>query len=58
MLGFIRTTTTAGLKAVLNEKVYAKGRQVSDAQMKTLDPERHEICPGWSYSIRPRLVSA
>jgi hypothetical protein len=60
MLGFIRNTTTrAGLKvkAVLNEKVYAKGRRVSDAEMKTLDLERHEVCPEWNYTIRPRLVN-
>jgi hypothetical protein len=61
MLGFIRnTTTTAGLKvkAVLNEKVYTKGRRVSDAEMKTLELERHEVCPAWNYTIRPRLTNA
>jgi hypothetical protein len=61
MLGFIRNTTTkAGLKvkAVLNEKVYAKGRRVSDAEMKTLNLERHEVCPEWNYTIRPRLLNA
>lgn len=60
MLGFIRATRTqAGLKvrAVLNEKVYAKGRRVSDAEMKTLDLERHEVCPEWNYTIRPRLAN-
>ncbi len=61
MLGFIRNTTTrSGLKvkAVLNEKVYAKGRQVSDAEMKALDLERHKVCPEWNYTIRPRLINA
>jgi hypothetical protein len=61
MLGFIRNTTTAaGLKvqAVLNEKVYATGRQVSDAEMKTLNLERHAVCPDWNYTIRPRLAGA
>jgi hypothetical protein len=61
MLGFIRnTTTTAGLKvkAVLNEKVYTKGCRVSDAEMKTLELERHEVCPAWNYTIRPRLTNA
>ena len=60
MLGFIRATTTkTGLKvkAVLNEKVYAKGRRVSDAEMKTLNLERHEVCPEWNYTIRPRLAT-
>jgi hypothetical protein len=61
MLGLIRATTTkAGLKvkATLNEKVYAKGRRVSEAEMKALDLERHEVCPEWNYTIRPRLANA
>jgi Rhodopirellula transposase DDE domain len=61
LLGFIRnTTTTAGLKvkAVLKEKVYTKGRRVSDAEMKTIELERHEDCPAWNYTIRPRLTNA
>jgi hypothetical protein len=60
MLAYIRATRTkAGLrvKAVLNEKEYAKGRRVSDAQMKKLNLERHEVCPEWNYTIRPRLVN-
>jgi hypothetical protein len=46
------------VKAVLNEKVYAKGRRVSEAEMKTLNLERHEVCPEWNYTIRPRLANA
>lgn len=60
MLNFIRATTKkAGLKvkAVLNEKDYAKGRRVSDTEMKKLNLERHEVCPEWNYTIRPRLVN-
>jgi hypothetical protein len=60
MLAYIRATRTkAGLrvKAVLNEKEYAKGRRVSDAQMKKLNLERHKVCPEWNYTIRPRLVN-
>jgi len=61
MLGLIRATRTrAGLKvkAVLNENVYAKGRRVSDAEMKTLNLQRHKVCPEWNYTIRPRLANA
>jgi hypothetical protein len=61
MLGLIgATTTTAGLKvkAILNEKVYAKGRRVSEAEMKMLNLERHEVCPDWNYTLRPRLANA
>jgi hypothetical protein len=61
MLGLIRSTTTAAglaVKAVLDETVYATGRQVSDAAMKALNLERHETCPDWNYTIRPRLADA
>jgi hypothetical protein len=58
MLAYIRgTTTTTGLtvKASLVEGVYEKGQRVSDAEMETLNLERHETCPNWNYTLRPRL---
>ncbi len=58
MLAYIRgTTTTTGLtvKASLVAGVYEKGLGVSDAEMKTLNLERHETCPNWNYTLRPRL---
>jgi hypothetical protein len=57
MLAYIRgTTTTTGLtvKASLVDGVYEKGQGVSDAEMETLNLERHETCPNWNYTIRPR----
>jgi len=57
MLAYIRgTTTTTGLtvKASLLEGVYEKGQGVSDAEMETLNLERHETCPNWNYTLRPR----
>ena len=57
MLAYIRgTKTTTGLtvKASLVEGVYEKGQGVSDAEMKTLNLERHETCPNWNYTFRPR----
>jgi len=57
MLAYIRgTTTTTGLtvKAFLVEGVYEKGQKVSDAEMEELNLERHEVCPNWNYTIRPR----
>ena len=57
MLAYIRgTKTTTGLtvKASLVEGVYEKGLGVSDAEMKTLNLERHETCPNWNYTLRPR----
>ena len=57
MLAYIRgTTTTTGLtvKACLQEGVYETGQRVSDAEMETLNLERHAICPSWNYTLRPR----
>ncbi len=61
MLAYIRgTTTTTGLtvKAFLVEGVYEKGQRVSDAEMEKLNLERHQVCPNWNYTIRPRQEDA
>jgi hypothetical protein len=58
LLAHIRgTQTTAGLQvqAFLHEGVYKTGGTVSDADMETLNLERHAVCPNWNYTIRPRL---
>jgi len=57
MLACIRgTTTQAGLRvaATLINKAYPRKVKVSNAEMKTLNLERHRICPEWNYTIRPR----
>jgi len=57
MLSYISgTTTTTGLtvKSFLVEGVYEKGQRVSDAEMEALNLERHETCPNWNYTLRPR----
>lgn len=57
LLGYIRgTTTRTGLQvtAVLVEQVFEKGRKVSDETMEALNLERHDTCPNWNYTIRPR----
>lgn len=57
MLECIRaTTTTTGLsvQATLVEKDYQKGLKVSDEQMDKLALQRHDTCPQWNYTIRPR----
>jgi hypothetical protein len=57
MLGFLRGTSTgAGLVVTAEwwEKRYATGIKVSDAEMADLSIERHEICPRWNYTIKPR----
>jgi hypothetical protein len=57
MLGYLRGTTTAtGLtvRAALQTGTYATGERVSDAEMATLNLERHAVCPTWNYTLRPR----
>ncbi len=57
MLALIRgTKTTTGLavQAFLHEGVYKTGGTVSDAEMETLNLERHAVCPNWNYTIRPQ----
>jgi hypothetical protein len=51
------TSTATGLKvkAFLIDKAYAKGLKVSNAVMRSLNIERHAICPNWNYTLRPRL---
>jgi len=59
MLGFIRgTTTTAGLKvdARLDDRIYRKGRKVTEKEMKQLTSSPHEVCPRWNYTLSPRPV--
>ena len=34
--------------------VYTTGQTVSAAEMATLNLERHNVCPTWNYTIRPR----
>lgn len=57
LLGYIRgTTTRTGLQvtAFLVAQVFAKGLKVSDETMAALNLERHDTCPNWNYTIRPR----
>jgi Rhodopirellula transposase DDE domain len=57
MLACLRgTSTAAGLSvaAHLDGATYEKGRSVSDEAMSTLDLTPHDVCPRWSYTLRPR----
>ena len=61
MLAYLRgTTTTTGLEveAACHEGVYATGQGVSDAEMATLNLERHASCPVWNYTLHPRCADA
>jgi len=57
LLGSLRGTTTAtGLtvRAALHDGSYQTGERVSDAEVDTLNLTRHDICPIWNYTLRPR----
>jgi len=57
MLGHIRaTTTTTGLTvdARLLDGAFPTGQTVADAEMDALSLDRHDVCPIWNYTLRPR----
>ncbi len=51
-----RTTTAKGLTVIcrLDRRKYRTGREVSDAEMKTLNLERDRFHGDWNYVIKPR----
>jgi hypothetical protein len=53
------TTTKAGLTvdAILHTTTYQTGWTVTDALMRTLNLERHAVCPARSYTLRPRRLA-
>ncbi len=51
------TSTSLEVSAFLQDGEYKTGQKVSDAEMKTLNLERHAVCHNWNYTIRPRSVS-
>ncbi len=60
MLGYLQgTTTTTGLtvRAARHDGVYQTGEAVSDAEMATLNLTKHDVCPTWNYTLRPRSTS-
>jgi hypothetical protein len=57
MLSLIRgTRTSSGLSvtAAWTDRKYVRGVSVTDAQMEDLNIERHDVCPQWNYTIKPR----
>jgi Rhodopirellula transposase DDE domain len=56
MLGWVRGTTVGGVgvTASLDRASYPTKVRVSNAEMRRLDLERHEVCPAWNYTISPR----
>jgi hypothetical protein len=57
MLGYLEgTTTRTGLtvRAALHDAAYQTGESVPDAVMATLNLTKHDVCPTWNYTLRPR----
>jgi hypothetical protein len=54
------TTTSAGLavRSRLDDRLYAKGRRVSDQQLACVNLEPHAFHGEWNYTIRPSGVTA
>ncbi len=60
--GYLRQTTTRGtatqagltVTAHLVTQIYQKGLKVSEAVLAALNLTRHEVCPQWNYTLRPR----
>jgi len=54
------TTTKTGLtvRCELDEKTYAKGVKVSDAEMAALNISGDAFHPEWNYTIAPRSMPA
>jgi hypothetical protein len=57
LLACIRGTTTdsgAAVHATLLRGTYEQGIRVPDAEVQTWRLRRHDVCPGWNYTIKPR----
>jgi hypothetical protein len=53
------TTTSAGLavRSRLDDRLYAKGRRVSDQQLASVNLEPHAFHGEWNYTIRPSVTA-
>jgi|SRR5690606_26741838 len=51
-----KTVTGLKVKARLNQKHYAKGQSITDAQIDELNLTRHETFPQWNYTIHPHKM--
>ena len=58
--GLRSTKTNTGLRveATLFDIVYEKGLSVTDTEMNLLMIEKHDTCPQWNYTIRPRKTGS
>jgi len=55
--GLCSTKTETGLRvqATSFDTIYQKGLSVTDTEMNLLMIHKHDTCPNWNYTIRPRF---
>jgi hypothetical protein len=55
-IGYSATSTLTGLaNRCVDEKIYRKGRKVSERQFKELGLSAHDVCPLWNYTLSAHL---
>jgi len=52
-----KTETGLQVRASLSRKQYKTKIKVSDQEMRSLNWQRHKVCPNWNYTIKPRQRS-
>lgn len=61
MLACLRgTRTETGLRVTAHrvDRKYPTHIKISDREVKQLNLQRHEVCPKWNYTIRPRPTAS
>ena len=58
LIGATRTEQGLEVYSALDERVYEKGRKVSDEQMASVNLRRHRFHGDWNYTIAPRGTRA
>ena len=55
--GLCSTKTQTGLRVQVTsfDTIYQKGLSVTDVEMNLLMIHKHDTCPNWNYTIRPRF---
>jgi hypothetical protein len=54
LIGSTKTRTGLRVQSELITKYYPTNQKVSDAEMQTINIDRHSILPIWNYTISPR----
>jgi Rhodopirellula transposase DDE domain len=59
IVNLIAATTTTGLavRSRIDDRIYPKGRKVSDKQLALVNLEPHDFHGEWNYTIHPTAAS-